>query len=530
MADETKRKTADETENPLQMMTEQWMQLERKTTKQREAADLFYEKKLMNLIEDNFIARNRERVEEEVEYLIMSVGTSYEPLVLSIKLLNPQKILFLCTAITEKYLDKIVKHCNLPVSAFQKCMVSETEPMDIYREIKKAYIEWGKPEKLHIDITGGTKAMSAAAAMAGAVIDIQLIYVGSNHYLPDFRKPCPGSETLFYIANPLSVFGDLEIEKAFTLLRKKNYSGAREKLEYLKEVVPEPNIRQQLNFAYLLAKSYEKWDSLELSGAYQTILKLNKELKRDKRINSRFLLMDKIDILKQQEEILAALSEIPQYIAEKRNAELLQKEKYIVPLMFTMCQNAMIREEQEKLDMATLLLYRLLEMIEQKRLAGYNLYVSKMNYKEIKVNTQIHPEWDGIDAKELFRQIKERYLDMKIQLFGKTGNTYMPEQISLLEGFILLAALDDEMLVRGNSSVIDKLKRIRAMVYLRNNSIFAHGLGPVSQTDYLKFKSFVLELFREFCDIEQINFAQYNSKMTWITPFDSVYYSGLEGN
>lgn len=60
--------------------------------------------------------------------------------------------------------------------------------------------------------------------------------------------------------------------------------------------------------------------------------------------------------------------------------------------MFTMCQNAMIREEQEKLDMATLLLYRLLEMIEQKRLAGYNLYVSKMNYKEIKVNTQIHPE------------------------------------------------------------------------------------------------------------------------------------------
>lgn len=153
-----------------------------------------------------------------------------------------------------------------------------------------------------------------------------------------------------------------------------------------------------------------------------------------------------------------------------------------------------------------------------------------MNYKEIKVNIQIHPEWDGIDAKELFRQIKERYLDMKIQLFGKTGNTYMPEQISLLEGFILLAALDDEMLVRGNSSVIDKLKRIRAMVYLRNNSIFAHGLGPVSQTDYLKFKSFVLELFREFCDIEQINFAQYNSKMTWITPFDSVYYSGLEGN
>ena len=173
------------------------------------------------------------------------------------------------------------------------------------------------------------------------------------------------------------------------------------------------------------------------------------------------------------------------------------------------------------------------ESLAEKGIDAASLHRWTRQIEELKVLRGLEllrPEWDGIDAKELFRQIKERYLDMKIQLFGKTGNTYMPEQISLLEGFILLAALDDEMLVRGNSSVIDKLKRIRAMVYLRNNSIFAHGLGPVSQTDYLKFKSFVLELFREFCDIEQINFAQYNSKMTWITPFDSVYYSGLEGN
>ena len=45
--------------------------------------------------------------------------------------------------------------------------------------------------------------MSAAAAMAGALIDIQLIYVGTNDYLTDFRKPNHGSETLFYINNPL---------------------------------------------------------------------------------------------------------------------------------------------------------------------------------------------------------------------------------------------------------------------------------------------------------------------------------------
>lgn len=90
-----------------------------------------------------------------------------------------------------------------------------------------------QPEKIYIDFTGGTKAMSAAAAMAGALINVQLVYVGTNDYLKDFRKPNPGSETLFFITNPLAIFGDLEIEKAFTLFRQYNYAEAKEKLLYL---------------------------------------------------------------------------------------------------------------------------------------------------------------------------------------------------------------------------------------------------------------------------------------------------------
>lgn len=78
----------------LSSMTEKWMQLERKTIKQREAAEQFYEKNLMNLIESDFVERNKDKVYEQVEYLIMSVGTSYEPLVLNICLLQPDKIFF----------------------------------------------------------------------------------------------------------------------------------------------------------------------------------------------------------------------------------------------------------------------------------------------------------------------------------------------------------------------------------------------------------------------------------------------------
>ena len=62
------------------------------------------------------------------------------------------------------------------------------------------------------------------------------------------------------------------------------------------------------------------------------------------------------------------------------------------------------------------------------------------------------------------------------------------------------------------------------MVLLRNNSIFAHGLAPVEIGDYMKFKKFVVELFMEFCELENIDFKDLSEQMEWVSPLDSVYY------
>lgn len=514
--------------NELKTVTEEWMQLERMTLEQRKVAENFYDERLMKLIEKEFIKKNKSKLIEPVEYLIMSVGTSYEPLVLSIKIFKPKRILFLYTEITESILNKIVKYCDLDMTRFQKVKVHETSPIDIYREIKQAYLVWKRPKKLYIDFTGGTKAMSAAAAMAGSVIDVQMVYVGCTDYLVDFRKPYPGSETVYFIENPLEIFGDLEIEKAMVLFNKANFSGAREKLEILKERIPDPNLRQQLNFVYLLAAMYEHWDSLEFTKAYDISVQLNKELWRDSKLHRTFILMDYIGRLKYQEALLGALKEIPTLIKEKKNFEVLCNDTYIIPLMFTMYTNAMLREEQEKYDMATLLLYRLLEMIEQRRLAAYGLYVSKADYTKYKFRTPEQLKLNDLTPYDKKEWLKDAVYQIKINLFPRVENKYLPEQISLLEGFIILLALQDEICLAKNGKHIDKLKRIRSMVFLRNNSIFAHGLGPVPKEDYLKFKSFVQKLFQEFCIIEKIDFEAYLEAISWLNPVESEYYSKLE--
>ena len=78
-----------ETSN-LKELAEIWMAMERKTFDQRKKAEKYYEENLMLPIIENYKERNADQVFEQVDYLILSVGTSYEPLILNISLLHPK--------------------------------------------------------------------------------------------------------------------------------------------------------------------------------------------------------------------------------------------------------------------------------------------------------------------------------------------------------------------------------------------------------------------------------------------------------
>ncbi len=504
----------------LQKKVEQWMSLERKTLEQRQKADAFYDAELMALICDEFIQNNAQSVFETVDYLVVSVGTSYEPIVLDISLLKPKKLLFLYTEKSEKTLNKIVDFCDLQPTDYEKRMVNEIDPMDIYREVKRIYLKWKRPDRMYIDFTGGTKAMSAACALAGAMVDIQMVYVSTNDYLVDFRKPNPGSEELTYIENPIAVFGDLEVDKALELMDKYNFAGAADKLESIKEKIPDPEIRQQLNFVYTLAKAYEAWDALDFEPAYQQMLLLHKQIMRDGRLHPEYLMVDFKEKIGVQRQYLEQLNRIPELQKQKKQAEILKSDEMIHALMFTMFQNARTREEQEKYDMATLLLYRLLEMIEQRRLMNYNLYASKPEYSKIRYDLQRCPVYQDLSESERLNTLKDRLADIKIQIF-RTSDTYLPNQIALLDGFLILTALGDPITEGHTHNAINTLKQIRNMVSLRNNSIFAHGLGPVGVEDYLRFRKFVEQMFRDFCRIEGVDFDTCTEHMAWLNPKQS---------
>ena len=143
-----------------------------------------------------------------------------------------------------------------------------------------------------------------------------------------------------------------------------------------------------------MAKGYEYWDALDFVPASETIDELNREISRDKKIHKEFILVDLAEKISTQNQILKNLAEIPALQEQHRRADILKSDQRIHSLMFTMFQNALTREAQQKYDMATLLFYRLLEMIEQRRLVSYDIDVSDPDYEHVRYDLTQAPEFD----------------------------------------------------------------------------------------------------------------------------------------
>lgn len=141
--------------------------------------------------------------------------------------------------------------------------------------------------------------------------------------------------------------------------------------------------------------------------------------------------------------------------------------------------------------MASLLLYRLLEITEQKRLWNYGIDTSNADYSRLPVD----------ETAALLNKVNRIHNGMKFNMMVQLDN-----KISLLAGFILLAALEDDIIktnVPGKE--IGLLHKLRSKVDARNKSIFAHGYEFIDNKKYNDFKEVVDEYVDKLCQLEGID-------------------------
>ncbi|MCW3488681.1 TIGR02710 family CRISPR-associated CARF protein [Dethiobacter alkaliphilus] len=493
-----------DTEQQIAEQARTWLSMPKSTPEEEKLAKDFYREKVFLPSWGLFRARESHRFnEDEIYGLILTVGFSWEPLVLTISVCRPERVFFLCTPETEGLLDEIIEFTGLKFSQIDKETVRGVDSLPIYQQVLKIWEKWGRRKDLAADITGGTKAMTGALSMAGALLGLKLLYVHNKKYDRELRRPRPGTEYLEIIQNPYSVFGILQEKEVGELFRRKDYHGAGRSLAELVEKVPDPRKFEVLLF---LSRAYEEWDCLNLKEAAENLEKAHQRLKKAAPGQSTSVL----EHLDAQVERLKHLAGLMPVKPGDSTLSLLRDRKATETLVFTVYQNAIRMAERGKFDTASLYLYRLLEIFEQRRCAGYGIDTAKPDYSLLPA---------GLPGEESFLA---KYNQVKKELKQDPAKQ-LPRQISLVDGYILLEAINDSFQLKNVSPKPVHWKWFISETQKRNHSILAHGFVFVPEEQYRKFKAMADGIFDLFCRVEKIDRADSAQLHHFIEdPFDEM--------
>lgn len=505
-------------EQSLSERTRIWKSMPRGSEAARKEAEDFYDQEIMPLLSEVFTYRERSKVRKQYDLLILSLGFSYQPLALCISILKPRRVLFLPSPDTREFMDLVIETTKLKPSQYTYREVDPANTADIYQAVKEVYEEWGRPANVAVDPTGGTKAMAAGIAMAGVMIGADLVYVNSK-YSPALRRPEPGSEHLTYLVNPYAVFGDLEEELALNLYREGDYLGAARIWRRLASRVPDPEARR-CEMLSALCLAYEAWDNLDWVEAAVKMREFTDAVERFGHTSSgKRLVPFMVETMSRLRKQMATVELLKRYFepdnvpsgqsqASSRlrhlDLEFLQDLPAVIGLVGSIYQNALRRERQGKLDMASLLFYRIVEMLAQRRLATYGIDTHEPNY--------------DILPSDLLDRINQLCAAPKS---GLRPFRQLPSPISLVESYVVLAALGDAF-TEGLS-----FSRLIGKVNARNYNIFAHGFehfhlssGENEPREYRQFKELTLERLEAWARVEGID---------WMQEFTQLQFVGIDG-
>ncbi len=461
----------------LEALIAQWMALP------PQQAQGFYEEQVFPAVLREVVPRERQRwgLTEGTpgyETMVLTLGTSPEPLIISLSVWRPERVLLLATAESRSLVDRVCAQTGLSWGQVDLREVDRTDPGPLYREIKDAYHRWGRPQRGAADITGGTKVMVAGAAMAASTLGFDVVYVGWGRYLSEQRRPYPGTEQVFRVSNPLVELGDLDFQTARAMADRRDYGGASGVLERLAGKAPgEASLVYRLWGA--LCRTYEAWDLLDLEAARRFAEEVRRLLDQHGRLAQ-------LEPLRGQEAFLAAQAEALDLLAQRlpRKAAALPVQDLTDPqlmsaVLSTIYHAALRREGSGRRDMAALLWYRLLEMLEQSRLAQLGL------------DTAV-PDWEafgqrvGRSEEELLAGLNEVRGRFKHRLLEE-----LPSPVALVDGYELLAAVEEEPLCVELGRLVHQVQR-------RNLSIYAHGYAFVSEQDLQDFRKLGEEILERF--------------------------------
>ncbi|MBE7444589.1 MAG: TIGR02710 family CRISPR-associated protein [Planctomycetia bacterium] len=387
--------------------------------------------------------------------ILVSVGGSPQPMVVSLNEQKPEYICFFTSEATKDSTEKdVLPNLSFKPRHWDWIITSNAEGLsECYREIVTKLPDilkkWNiKGSELVVDYTGGTKTMSVAIVLATIENSSVYSYVGGvERSKGGVGIVVNGKERILLLDNPWNEIALMDQRKACILFNKARYASASEVFAEIEEKVS-GNHKPLFKALKILSSGYDLWDRFKHTDA-------RNRLYSSKDILTTYSVKDK-----KGEGLVVKLLKNIHFLDELKDNEEL--------LYYDLISNARRRAELEcKYDDAVARLYRAIEAMAQFTLKTSHCVDSS------NVNENLIP----IEVKEEFVLKYRDNKDNKIKL-------------GLYVSYDLLKRLDDPL---GKSFFEFYEKEIRGLLDIRNNSILAHGFRSVSSETYKKLMDVILK-------------------------------------
>ena len=424
--------------------------------------------------------------------LILTTGSSCEPLVKAIQKSKPDYTIFICSGDNASPLkevgsyitvdgpgkpckiregsdkggedrEAIVVQTNLRAEydGYEKLLTPNADNLAQCYRVAMEAITKAKERmpgcRIRADYTGGTKTMSAALAMAA--IDqgeIELCVVSGPR--KDLIKVSSGTEMLRQVdwmpiqwMRQRRILGDL--------FKTHDYSAC---IELIEELYSQPSgsedTRKTLEGYLSICRSFQAWEEFRHQEAYEYLKPLGKVLSQE----LSFLngIIDSYDKYKVQVKA-----------AQGEGEGCAVGVKPNLGIIYDILCNAERRINMRQYDDAVGRIYRALELLAQTCLLYMQPPIFTSNVRIDQLPEKLRPKYQQI--------LEQNGGDMKTGL-----------QLPLLKAYELLNDLDHPLgriAWKHRPRMLDLLK-------IRNNSRFAHGLESIKPKDAREFYQFVCEL------------------------------------
>lgn len=457
-----------------------WWAMPRTNEAEKRECDEFYRSRVFGKLRERLAETHAHRFSEEYDLLISPLGTAPEPLMITITLLKPRRVVFLCDPHTEQYIEVICDLTGLESQCIHKHYIEKHDALPIYEAVHAAVQEearrLGRTPRVAIDMTGGTKLMGAGCAMAGVLIGADIYYV-AGEFDNVYRRTVPGTERLIRFQDPYAEFGHIQADAALARFGRHDYAGAAMLFEEVAEKVARPRTYQAVAH---LSRAYEAWDALRLHDAVEQMEKACGLLQRFRNDSP---LMKELpgEVLQAQ---LAALRRLHAAMGASLSLALLQDSEVFSPLLFTVLENAARCEDRGSYEAASLLLYRSIEMMGQRRLALRGFDTATADYTVLGLQDPASSA-AGINA----------VLNLKSPPFCDP----LPNPVSLFHAHALLAWMGDPYCSTRPELNLTQLKGI---ISTRNTGLYAHGFRPTDRAAHIKFREFTYSCLERLAKAE----------------------------